>query len=180
MYWQVLVDRSGCVPVITPIYPCIPAARDLGRYCSIWKIDWEMIFWCSFHVNIIHYGMGLWSDTYVIEASQAPLSKTLLVPSKQAQETQGFIKLDIGEILFSNSSCFWRKLAFIHFSPAKVNKTRLYEASPPVRKTLSNPNYEFNLSFSISHDEEEKGEEEDVAVDDDELVQTGCLQKPLC
>lgn len=70
-----------------PIYPCIPAARDLGRYCSIWKTDWEVIFWCSFHVNIIHYGMGLWSDTSVNKASQAPISKTLLVPPKQAQET---------------------------------------------------------------------------------------------
>lgn len=44
--------------------------------------------------------MGLWSDTSVNKASQAPISKTLLVPPKQAQETQGFIKLDFGEILF--------------------------------------------------------------------------------
>lgn len=44
--------------------------------------------------------MGLWSDTSVNEVSQAPISKTLLVPSKRVQETQGFIKLDFGEILF--------------------------------------------------------------------------------
>lgn len=156
----------------------------LGDIAVYGRLTERRSSWSSFHVNIIHYGVGLWSDTSVNEVSQAPISKTLLVPSKQVQETQGFIKLDFGEILF------WTVI---------VSEENLHLYSSPQQKLIKlgftrHPlllgrhwvilimNININtiiLAFPSAMMRRRSRENEDVVVDD-ELLQTKYLLKPLC